>query len=116
MWNRQWSYACTFGVWYGGTLLIGMALTKHLQQIIRNPHMITADMDGETVMMGVAQGAYFGLGGIGSRVWELLAQPMTMAQLVEAVCAEYAVDEATCRADVQQFLDALAAQGLVQAA
>ena len=80
--------------------------------IIRNPRLIAADMDGDTVMMSIESGEYFGLGGVGTRIWELIATPHTLAQLVTAICAEYDVDAATCEADVRRFLDDLLSNGL----
>lgn len=81
----------------------------------RNPDLIATDMDGETVMMSISRGTYFGLGGIGGRIWVLLAEPLSLAQLVQTVCDEYEVDEATCHADVEQFVNELLTHGLVTA-
>lgn len=87
------------------------ALTRDTA-VKRNPQLIAADMDGDTVMMSIESGEYFGLGGVGTRVWDLLAQPHTIAQLTQAICAEYEVDAATCEADIIRFLDELLANGL----
>ena len=81
--------------------------------LVRHPDMIAAEMDGETVMMSIERGEYFGLGGVGSRVWELLDQPTTLAQLTQVICTEYEVDAATCRGDLQKFLADLLDNGLV---
>lgn len=81
----------------------------------RAQDLVATDMDGETVMMNVSQGTYFGLGGIGGRIWALLAEPASAEHVVRTICAEYAVDEATCRADVEQFLQELLTHGLVTA-
>jgi Coenzyme PQQ synthesis protein D (PqqD) len=83
---------------------------------VRNPDLVTADMDGDTVMMSVERGEYFGLGGVGARVWDLLAQPTPLSELVRQICAEYAVDASTCEADLKRFLGELMAQGLVTGA
>lgn len=80
---------------------------------VRNPDLVATDMDGETVMMSIERGEYFGLGGVGSRVWELLAQPTSLAQLADAIGAEYEVDASTCLADLQRFVADLLANGLV---
>ncbi len=80
--------------------------------VTRNPRLIAADMDGDLVMMSIESGEYFGLGGVGTRVWELIATPHTLTQLTQAICAEYEVDEATCEADVRRFLADLLANGL----
>lgn len=83
------------------------------QVCIRASHLVATDMDGETVMMNVSQGTYFGLGGIGGRIWTLLTEPATVEHMVRTICSEYAVDEATCRVDVEQFLQELLTHGLV---
>ena len=43
--------------------------------VSRNPNLVAANVDGDLVMMSVEQGEYFGITGVGSRVWELLATP-----------------------------------------
>ena len=73
-------------------------------RICRNPDLIAADKDGDTVMMSFERGTYFGLGGVGSRIWGLLENPTSMSAIVRAICAEYDVDEQTCTADVQRFV------------
>jgi hypothetical protein len=80
--------------------------------VVRNPRLIAADMDGDLVMMSIESGEYFGLGGVGTRVWELIDTPRTLAQLTQAICAEYEVDAATCETDISRFLADLLANGL----
>lgn len=76
--------------------------------------IVSADMDGERVMMSLEQGAYFGLGGIGGTIWDLLSEPRSIADLEAQVMAEYDVDAETCRADVAAFLADLERNGLVR--
>ena len=83
--------------------------------ITRKPDLLDADMDGETVMMSIERGEYYGIGGVGSRVWELLAQPTSVAEITQIICSEYEVDETTCRADMQKFIEELLQNGLVLA-
>ena len=82
--------------------------------IVRNPEMVAAEMDGDLVMMSIERGEYFGIGGVGTRAWELLEQPTTVAQLCVVVCQEFDVDEARCRADMLGFVNELLTLGLVQ--
>ena len=84
--------------------------------ITRNPNLVAADIDGDLVMMSIEQGEYFGITGVGSRVWELLAAPTTVADITRVICAEYAVEEATCQSDMQTFVEELIQLGLVSAA
>jgi len=47
-------------------------------------------------------------------VWELLAQDRTEDELARAVAKEFDMDAAIARADVQAFLDEIAAMGLLE--
>lgn len=82
--------------------------------IMRNPGIIAADMDGETVMMNVEKGEYYGLSGIGPFLWDLLVEPVSIETLCRRVLEEYDVDEGTCRADVSGFVDDLMAKGVLR--
>lgn len=84
--------------------------------LTRNPDLISTDMDGDTVMMSVERGEYFGIGGVGPRVWDLLAKPTTLPAIVQAICAEYEVEPATCATDMEKFLAELLQGGLVSVA
>jgi hypothetical protein len=72
------------------------------------------EAEDELVMLDPRTGRYFALDAVGRRVWELLAEPRRMDELVSALAAAHAVDEATVRTDVQPFLDDLLAAGLLE--
>ena len=66
----------------------------------------------QTMMMSVAQGKYFALEETAQRIWELIEQPRSVAQIVEALVDEYDVPEAQCQAEVEVFLADLLGNGL----
>jgi hypothetical protein len=80
----------------------------------RNPDLIWTDMDGETVMMSIERGEYLGLGGAGSRIWELLEEPVTPGEICARVAAEFEVDPDTCKADVVSFLGELVEKEVIR--
>jgi len=84
--------------------------------ITRSPDLVAADIDGDLVMMSIEQGGYYGITGVGSRAWELLVTPTTVADITRVICTEYAVDEATCQADMQAFVEELIQLGLASTA
>lgn len=84
--------------------------------IIRNPDLVAADMDGDTVMMSIERGEYYGISGVGSRIWELLERPTTLAAICEIIHAEFEVDEETCLTDARKFILELMDNGLVVSA
>jgi hypothetical protein len=83
---------------------------------VQSPDLMISDLDGDTVMMSLERSAYFGLDSIGSRIWQLLAQPITIQALCNQLAAEYEVDEATCQRDVVKFVQQLLDEGLIRKA
>jgi hypothetical protein len=84
--------------------------------ISRSPAVLTAEVDGEIVMMSIEQGRYFGLDDIGSDIWKRIEQPCSFAALVDRLTADYDADRATIAADVQALLGRMAAQDVVRLA
>ena len=77
--------------------------------------VMTADVDNELVMMRLESNGYFGLDAIGRRIWELLDEPRTVAQLCALLCEEYEVSAEECERDLLHYLKELEAHGLLQA-
>lgn len=50
---------------------------------------------------------------VGVLLWNMLQEEVTLEDLVKGVLAEYDVDEATARADIQEFLDKLIENGIL---
>jgi hypothetical protein len=75
---------------------------------------VWADLDGEIAILDTAGGLYYGVDAVGARVWEMLQTPMTFGALCTSIMAEFDVDEATCEADMQEFVATLAAERLVR--
>ena len=80
------------------------------------PGILTAEMDGETVLLDAESGAYSALGSTGSRIAALIAEPVSLGDLCRRLTAIYAVDPETCLADVTPFLEGLIGDGLVDIA
>lgn len=80
----------------------------------RNPDMVAANIDGDVVMMGVDQGQYYGISGVGSRVWELLEEPISIDGITEVICREYETDSATCHDDMSKFVNELVKIDLIE--
>ena len=80
----------------------------------RNSDLIGAAIDDEMVMMSVEHGQYYGLGGVGPRVWELIEQPQTMDQLVDQILEEFEVEREVCEKDLTEFLAQMEQLGLVE--
>jgi hypothetical protein len=75
---------------------------------------VSVDVEGEAVILSLADGVYYGLDPVGARVWSLLEQPRTVAELRDAVVAEWEVDAPTAERDLLALLGELADRGLVE--
>jgi hypothetical protein len=82
--------------------------------VSRSPSILTAEVDGEIVMMSVEQGRYFGLDAIGSDIWRRIEPPCSFATLVEGLVADYEAERATITTDVQNLLGHMAEQNVVR--
>jgi len=75
---------------------------------------VSADLDGELVVLDLHGGVYYGLNGVGARVWQLLQAPTRLDRVVATLAAEYDVDRDRCEADVQTLVEQLVAARLVE--
>jgi len=81
--------------------------------IKRNPELVASDMDGETVMMSIENGEYFGLDPVGSRIWALIEKPIRIDKLVELLLEEFEVSKDQCEIDTLEFLNRLQEKNLL---
>lgn len=91
-----------------------MANLDHDVLLQRCHDLVAAEMDGDLVMMSVDHGQYYGIGGIGPRLWALLEQPTSLDVLAQIICSEYQVDRDTCRKDLLSFVQELLDNGIVR--
>jgi hypothetical protein len=82
----------------------------------RTDDHVRAPLDEWLVMMDIDAGKYYLLDGVAAFVWERLAAPTAVSDLVAALCSRYDVTAARCEADVLPFLTQLHEKGLVQPA
>jgi len=70
--------------------------------------------DHEVVMLDIESGKYFGMERSARVIWDALATPVTLDELVALVRARYPrVDADVCERDTVEFVDDLIRHGLV---
>ena len=74
---------------------------------LRTSDISARTIGGETIVLDLPSSQYFAITGIGSRVFELLTEERTLDDLVATILAEYEVEEAVARRDVEAFVDRL---------
>lgn len=67
----------------------------------------TTDLNGDIVMMDLEKGKYFSLNGVGSKIWNLIDEPVQVSKIVESLLGEYDVEREECEKSVLDFLGKL---------
>lgn len=71
---------------------------------------------GETVLLNLATGTYFGLNEVGGRVWQLIdTEGRSLAEVRDTIQAEFDVSAQDAEADLLALLADLSEHGLVEA-
>ena len=82
--------------------------------ISRNGTLLEAEVDGEIVALNVESGTCYGFNGSATRIWSLIEQPSTVAEICAALVAQFNVEPDECRRDVVELLKELQRDGLVK--
>lgn len=75
---------------------------------------VSTSVGDAAVILGMQDGVYYGLQAVGARLWEHLAVPRPVTELVALLVDEFAVERARCEADVLALLSDLEAHRLVR--
>ena len=81
------------------------------------PPQVMARLVGEEiVILDLAAGTYFGLDPVGARIWQLMGEGRTLAEICATMLDEYEVEREQLEADVLRLAGELAERGLVASA
>lgn len=83
--------------------------------VVAAKDQISADLQGETIVLGLGKSVYYGVDGVGTRIWGLLSEPRRVSWIRDVISSEFEVDPETCQRDLLAFLGELEAEGLVVA-
>jgi len=82
------------------------------QFVVRSPDALMAEVDGETVLMSVEKGSYFGLAETAREIWARLEARVAIGDLCDQLVEHYD-DPFSIETDTIGFLGRLAEVGLV---
>lgn len=81
--------------------------------VVVSGELVSANLDGEVVILGFKSGSYYSLDQVGAFVWDLLQQSRKVSELRDAILSEYDIDLEQCEQDLFHLLAELADKGLV---
>ena len=82
--------------------------------VSRSPSVVTAEADGEIMMMSIVHGRYWSLDEVGSEIWRRIEPPCTFDRLVDALAMEFDADRARIGADVRTLLARMISEDVVR--
>ena len=79
------------------------------------PQVIGRQVGDETVLLHMGSGTYFGLDPVGSRIWQLIEEGKTLAEVCDVMINEYEVSRETLERDALALTRELSDKQLVSA-
>lgn len=73
--------------------------------VVVSGDQLASAVGGETVILGLKAGRYYGVDAVGARIWQLLQEPRRVEEIRDQVVAEYDVEPSVCEADLLKLLD-----------
>ena len=81
-----------------------------------NSHVVMRELGGEAVILDMKSGVYFGLNGVGTRVWNVVANGGSLRDVHDAIAAEYDAPQSVIQPEVLRFAAELCEHGLCRVA
>ncbi len=78
------------------------------------PDQVSSDLAGESIILNLKSGTYYGLNEVGSSIWKLIQEPKAVSDICESILDEYEVDAQTCEKEVQSLINDLLDAQLVE--
>ena len=92
-----------------------MPETFSLSSKIRVPEdILCRQFDGESVLLNIQTGVYFGLDPMGTSIWSLLQKKKKLGEIFDSILKEYDVEEKPCRDDLFKFVSLLSKNELIK--
>ncbi|MGE0444445.1 MAG: PqqD family protein [Vicinamibacterales bacterium] len=76
--------------------------------------VVFREIAGESMILHLGSGIYFGLDGVGTRAWQLLAEHGSIEGVVSAMATEFDADASTISADVTALVNELLRKHLLE--
>jgi hypothetical protein len=90
-------------------------MTRLFAKRLRVPaHVLVRELDGESVILNLDSGNYFGLDAVGTRMIAVLSTSDRIQGAYDILAAEYNADPERLGRDVETFIDGLVERGLVE--
>jgi hypothetical protein len=77
------------------------------------PEQLSCALGDESAILNLKNTVYYGLDPVGTRIWNLIQQPISVRELRVRLMDEYEVDADQCEGDLLSLLEAMRDEGLI---
>ena len=82
--------------------------------VVAAKDQVSCDLAGETAILNIKNGVYYGLDPLGARIWNLMQEPRAVSEIQATISGEYDVEPERWARDLQVLLEKLLAEGLIE--
>jgi hypothetical protein len=82
--------------------------------VVAADHQTSTEVDGESVILDLEEGIYYGLNPSGACIWSEIQEPVKVKEVVNKISDEYDMGAEMCHNDVISFLQSLQSEGLIR--
>jgi hypothetical protein len=82
--------------------------------VVATKDPISCVLEGETVLLNLKSGIYYGIDPIGTWIWNQVQKPATVGAVRDAMLQKYEVEPGQCERDLLAVLQQLIEAGLVE--
>ena len=82
-------------------------------RFVASPTVLFRELEGESVLLNLESGVYYGLDPVGTRIWTLLAGDESLSGVCDILQREFDVAPDVLQSDVQTLVTELCGKGLV---
>ena len=82
--------------------------------LVQEAGLSAAEVDGRVVVLSLEAGSYFDLNRVASEIWDMLATPRSVAEILQKLSQHHNVDLEIMTRDVMSFLQSLVTQHLAR--
>ena len=84
-----------------------------MNKYIRKKDTISGRLHDELIMMDIDKGKYFSLNPVATSIWEILEQPLSIANLCEKLLEAYDVEAEKCKLETEAYIQEMVQLGFI---
>jgi hypothetical protein len=84
------------------------------QTVVAVQDQVSCDLGGESVILGLKAGVYYGMNPLGTFIWDLIQKPVKLKEVRDRILEEYQVEPDQCERDLLDLIKTLMANGLIE--